>query len=652
MNNSYYLYAENSKSKHDPLGNILFLLKELWAFDKSLLILLFVKPFPDLLSNYLGNLLPALIVEGLERQEELIHLILVILLTGLGIMVSRMAFYAIADSNYEKRKFLNYHLTGRFLKKMQEVDYEQIEHSSYQEIYANAWRSANNAQGFYEGAPFVSDVICAVGGILLYGFILGQKSLLILGLVFVCVGVNLYLLSVARKVHKKYYGKISKYAKGISYISEITMDSASGKDIRIFNMLDYILKKYDENLKQMGQHYGKIHNWYLFRNGSAAFLSFLRDGLAYLFLIRELTGGNISAAEFVFLLGVIASLADYFEYLLRKLMTFNTLDASVGYFRQFLEIETQFPKESTIPKEKLEEIKRKGLTIELEHVSYTYENAKEPTIQDFSLTIRQGEKLALIGLNGAGKTTLVKLICGLYTPDEGTIRINGIDSKLFTKAEYTSLMSVMFQDAYFLPLTVDENLTGCRMAAESLPDEDSAGHNLITGNQSENRAIDYEKLDKALKLSGFEERYQSLPKEGKSKLIKKLQSDAVDFSGGEKQKLVFARAIYKDASLVILDEPTAALDPIAEHELYCNFKEAIGDRTAIYISHRLSSTRFCDRILLIEHGAIVEEGTHETLMAKNGRYAELYEMQSKYYKEESEHARRLQMMEEGGTENE
>ena len=120
---------------------------------------------------------------------------------------------------------------------------------------------------------------------------------------------------------------------------------------------------------------------------------------------------------------------------------------------------------------------------------------------------------------------------------------------------------------------------------------------------------------------------------------------------GEKQKLVFARAIYKDASLVILDEPTAALDPIAEHELYCNFKEAIGDRTAIYISHRLSSTRFCDRILLIEHGAIVEEGTHETLMAKNGRYAKLYEMQSKYYKEESEHARRLQMMEEG-TENE
>ena len=119
-------------------------------------------------------------------------------------------------------------------------------------------------------------------------------------------------------------------------------------------------------------------------------------------------------------------------------------------------------------------------------------------------------------------------------------------------------MSVMFQDAYFLPLTVDENLTGCRVVAESLPDEDSAGHHLVTGNQSENRAIDYEKLDKALKLSGFEERYQSLPKKGKSKLIKKLQSAAVDFSGGEKQKLVFARAIYKDASLVILDEPTAA----------------------------------------------------------------------------------------------
>jgi ABC-type multidrug transport system fused ATPase/permease subunit len=231
------------------------------------------------------------------------------------------------------------------------------------------------------------------------------------------------------------------------------------------------------------------------------------------------------------------------------------------------------------------------------------------------MKISAGEKLALIGLNGAGKTTLVKLICGLYEPTEGMVLLNGYPRESFTKEEYLSLVAVLFQDATFLPKTLDNNI--------------------LSGNH-----CDKERFDKVLMLSGFKGKYDSLSKKGDTLLVKKVESEATDFSGGEKQKLLCARTLYKKTPLVILDEPTAALDPIAENELYMNLSEAMEGRSVLYISHRLSSTRFCDRILLIEHGKIVEEGTHESLMQKNARYAELYEMQSKYYKEDEKRKNR------------
>lgn len=622
MNNSFYIYADNSKTKYGMIGNLIFFLKETWQCNKLLMLCMVSGAVPEMIGSYLGTILPAILVTGLSAGDSLNELLFLTVIVGVGFIVCKMLTYLCTAYVTEANKFYPYHLTEKFFDKMKDIDYELLESAAYQEIYSNVWNSANNGQGFSYGTSFVPEFLAGLIGVGIFGWILGSKNLLILLLVFLCVGGNLYLLGVARKVHKKYYGKISKYAKGEEYITQITMDSASGKDIRIYRMLDFILKKYDENLKQIGHCYGKIHNWYMFRNLSGAVIGFLRDWAAYLFLIRELVNGSISAAEFVFLLGVIDSLTIYFERLLRVIMIWNSLDASVGYFRQFLETESAFLKNPVISDEKMEEIKEQGIELTMEDISYTYEGAKDAAIQHFNLKIKQGEKLALIGLNGAGKTTLVKLICGLYTPDEGRILINGIDRNKFTKDQYTSLFSVMFQDSYLLPLTLDENLTSCVQ-------------------------LDEKRLEFALKQSGFYEKYHNIPEKGKVKLIKKLNEKAVDFSGGEKQKMIFARAIYRNSSFVILDEPTAALDPIAENELYSNFKDSVGERTVLYISHRLSSTRFCDRIVLIEGGKIIEEGVHEELMERAGRYAALYEMQSKYYKEEIERKRKLEIMEEG-----
>ena len=241
-----------------------------------------------------------------------------------------------------------------------------------------------------------------------------------------------------------------------------------------------------------------------------------------------------------------------------------------------------------------------------------------------NLTITAGEKLAIIGLNGAGKTTLVKLICGFYTPSEGEILFNGVNIECFERRQYYSLVSVLFQDYVLLPITVRENIS-------SLP-ADRTDENRMLG---------------AMERADFLERYEKLPNKGDSLLGREINENAVDFSGGEKQKLLLSRALYKEAPLLILDEPTAALDPISENEIYMKYGEATKGRTSIYISHRLSSTRFCDRIILLEDGQIVESGTHDSLMAENGKYANLYELQSQYYKdEEKEKQRRRDMGEE------
>lgn len=230
-----------------------------------------------------------------------------------------------------------------------------------------------------------------------------------------------------------------------------------------------------------------------------------------------------------------------------------------------------------------------------------------------SFKVSKGENIAIVGENGAGKTTAIKLLCGLYYPTKGDILINGKSSRDFSKESYFDLFSVVFQDHNFLPLTVAENI--CARAD-----------------------YDKEKLSYALQKAGIDGKINSLEKKENTYMVKDVYKDAADFSGGEKQKLLLAKAIYKNAPVLILDEPTAALDPIAENELYLKYNEMTDNKISFFISHRLSSTRFCDRILFISDGRITEEGTHDELMAQKGAYYRMYQLQSYYYKETEDSA--------------
>lgn len=420
----------------------------------------------------------------------------------------------------------------------------------------------------------------------------------------VTIGVNAFLLKQTRDIHGKYHEELSRHTKAAAYINLHAMERSDGKDIRMYQMQDWFLRKYDDAVSGMDRIYGKIHTQYFLRRFKELGLGFAAELLSYGYLVYLLAEGRMSVSAFVFSVGVVRTFLTNFSTLIGQVQSLNNIHAFITYIRKLLDLPEKA--EGKV----FDTDRTKGVEIIFKDVSFRYPDADTDVLSDINLTIRSNEKLALIGLNGAGKTTFVKLLCGFYKPTKGEIFVNGIPQRDYDRDAYLKLVSALFQDSMLFPVSVDENLTG-----------------------EVRTQADKERLSHVLKLSGFDKRYQSLSRGGETKMVREVNEDATDVSGGEKQKLLFARALYKEAPLLILDEPTAALDPIAENELYLRYGEAAKNRTVIFISHRLSSTRFCDRIALLEGTHIIEEGTHEELIEKNGRYAALFEMQSQYYRE-------------------
>ncbi|MCI9337476.1 MAG: ATP-binding cassette domain-containing protein [Lachnospiraceae bacterium] len=592
----------------------------------------------------------------------------------------------------------------KYVGKIMQVDYEKLDDKAFRNLSENVWNAGLYGRGINYAMGLLPTLMVNLLSVAVYGALLGMQNVLLVLAVMLSLSANLYLLNVARKKHRQYFGQIGRHAKRAEYISGQSMDSAAGKDIRIYRMLDLFLKKYDEALEGIGKLYGNIHKWYLLRNLSGAFLEFFRDGVSFGLLVYFLASGRLTAAGFVFCIGAVSRFSLSFEMLLRTVMDFNSVNTTIGYVRDFLGTEESWGEESKVGRERMEEMCKNPVEVTLKDVSFSYPDGRT-VLSHVNLTVRPGEKLALIGLNGAGKTTLVKLICGFYQPTDGEILVNGIPVRDYGREEYYRLIAVLFQDSTLLPATLDENLTGLwgeggqgepmeptepmasrepmeatepmasreapeatePMASREAPEATEPVASREAPEATEPMAsreapeptepiepkqphagagnrLDRNRLERSLALSGFLEKYESLPGKGRTLLGKKLNEGAADFSGGEMQKLLFARALYKAAPLVILDEPTAALDPIAENELYEHYGAAMEGRTSIYISHRLSSTRFCDRIVLLEGGRIVEEGTHESLLAAGGRYTRLYEMQSQYYRDREQIKKRMEAM--------
>ena len=616
-----HIFEDKKRRKYGLASNFIYHMKSTKEWNTRLFWAQILMVVPNVAASLLGTYLPSRLVSDLTAQVGVPRLMLELAVICVIMWLGNAAFEVMLEYCELEGSFINTHYAKKFVHKIMDVDYDDLEDGEFQKVSGNAWRVARFGQGVSNAVVAFPQFLSFFTGVVIYGILLMKRSILLLLITMFSVGVSLWLLAIARRKHAEFYEKLEHSARKAGYITAQATDSAAGKDIRIYRLTDWFLEKYDDAMREISRIYGVIHDWYLFRNLSHAVLQLLMDGASFGLLAYMLAESRITAAEFVFYIGLVSGFSLYFENMLRQVMNFNNTSASISYLREFLESEGRWNRGKGIGAERMEQIRKNPVKLEFRNVSFTYPNSKKPTLKNINVVIKPGEKIALIGLNGAGKTTFVKLMCGFYHPTEGEILLNDIPVEQFNREEYYSLVSVLFQDATMMALSLDENLTG-----------------------HSSEEIDQKQLDQALKLSNFAPVYEKLKDRGKTMLVKEINKTATDFSGGEKQRMLFARALYQDAPLVILDEPTAALDPIAENELYLNYGKSMENRTSVYISHRLSSTRFCDRILLLEHGEIIEEGTHESLLADRTRYAELFEIQSQYYKEENERKRKSRLM--------
>lgn len=443
-----------------------------------------------------------------------------------------------------------------------------------------------------------------VGGFAVYLTILSGVSPVLLAVV---IGTCLWGFLVSRYVNNWQFTqreKEEKYYAQKRYIREKAESIALAKDVRIFGLQNW----FDDMVTSIHNAYldylYKVERKLLLADVTEAALTVARNGIAYVYLLNMALKENLSVPEFLLYFTAVSTFTTWVMGILQHAVKLHQESIDLSQLREFLEYPEPFQFEggAAVPKAAQYELR-------LENVSFRYPGADKDTIHHLNLTVHPGEKLAIVGLNGAGKTTLVKLLCGLFDPTEGRVLLNGQDVRAFNRREYYGLISAVFQEYSLLDVTVEENIA------------QSYHH------------IDEARVAACLEKAGLTQAIAALPQGVKTHVGREVFLDGVLFSGGQTQRLMLARALYKDGPILMLDEPTAALDPIAENDIYMKYNDMTAGKTSIFISHRLASTRFCDRIIFLAGGGIAEEGTHETLLALGGEYAKLFTVQSRYYQE-------------------
>ncbi len=599
--------------KYSVWQNAKYVYSEEVKYDQFITVKTVLYVFVSLLIPVIATMIPAIAVRFLTGANTVTKYALVIL--SVCLMYAALLFF----QAYEKNVLFSKRLLTRVLRfhtviadKCIRTDYGAFESNEGQRSKAEAIQvTMGNSTGIENMMRCIPEWIVNLIGVIVYAVLAAFASPFIFVVFAAMIAANYVLYFLALRFEKKQARFFSDHWMKSENLFNQARDISYGKDIRLYKMEKWLYGYAKKLTDERTQALDGIHRRYFYPKLSNSLLGAVRDIVAYAVLIFSFSAGKIDITTFTFMIGVIAGFSTWLSGLIVASGEMRRESLSTNKLRAFLE------KEDAYNYGEGEDIRSLSLplTVAFRNVTFTYPECETPTIKNLSFTLRAGEKLALIGINGAGKTTIVKLLCGLYVPTEGEILVNGVNVKNFNIDEYHKLIGCIFQDVRIFPFSVSENIA-------CVPDGEE----------------DNEKLWRCLALSGLDEKIASLPKKERTPLTKEIDEDGLTFSGGEMQKLMFARVLYKDAPLLVLDEPTAALDPLAEADMYEKYRSLMKDKTSVFISHRLASTKFCDRILLFERGKIVEEGTHEELLALGGKYAEMFAMQSQYYKENSHEA--------------
>lgn len=455
----------------------------------------------------------------------------------------------------------------------------------------------------------LTDLMTSCIGFVVYLALLTNLNLWLAALVAATTAVSYFASKRINEWGYLHRSEELELTKRIEYANKTATSREFAKDIRMFGLRGWLEDLWGSTMRLYSAFCAKRERKYIWANVIDIVLTFLRNGIAYAFLIGITVKNGLPASQFLLYFAALSGFAQWVVEILDKLSVMHKQSLDISTIREFLDWDEPFDLNGG---ERIAFEPNKQYEIRLDDVSFRYPKADKDTLSHINLTVHPGEKLAIVGLNGAGKTTLVKLVCGFLDPTEGRILLNGEDIRKFNRNDYYALFSAVFQEFSVLDVTVKENVAQC-----------------VDG-------IDETRVWQCIDKAGLTEKIRSLPKGIETHLGRRVFKDGVEFSGGQTQRLMLARALYKNAPILVLDEPTAALDPIAENDIYQKYNDMTHGRTSFFISHRLASTRFCDRIIFVDSGKIAEEGTHDELLKNGGGYAYLFEVQSKYYRSDNQ----------------
>ena len=597
------------KPQYGILYCMKWLVTRMWRWDRSLIWSSMALVPVSVILYCVGLYTPSIILDRLQINENFNGIALVITALLCATLFFNLTKDLIAhvrwQAEFRNANRFHWELIKAHLQKDYFLNFDQ-EYLKLRERAAQVLgNQANGSPGRFvtRFSDMAANVLCFV----LFGSVISMLSPWIL--LLLVAGSLLTLIPRRYQQDRDHAERDERNANSrkMNYLSwELSKEPKAAKDIRLYGFTTLL----DDKIRAVIHEHIRLFRHQQKNRGLSSYVSFgvgfLRDACAYLFLIWHAVHGNLSSAEFVLYFNAIARLSSFIDEIVQYIgSAHETVLGTSDCIAYFDENHNRMNHAAGIPIPK-----GRPLSIEFRHVSYQYPKGEQPVLQDISFQIAAGENISLVGLNGAGKTTLAKLMCGLLLPDEGEILIDGHPLGEYNRDELYTLFSIVPQNYTILPATIAENVA--------------------FRDRSE---IDEARILLCLEKAGIADKILSLPKGIDSMLDKQYDADAVNFSGGELQKLLLARAIYRDAGVLILDEPTAALDAIAEDRMYQSYRELTNRTTSVFISPRLASTRFCDRIYLLDGAQLAESGTHEELMAQGGRYRELFDIQSKYYKE-------------------
>lgn len=581
-------------------SNMAFMFRRTWKYAKSKYFLMILDSVKSTVQPFVLLIIPKYILDELasERRVDVTlryigyYAAAVVGFNLISLIISRFGSYQ--SMKIDHRVAMDQHT------KWLHMDYDKFENGRVRDLEARSV-SAAEPRNFAEDKVlgFISNLI-RLGG---YTYIIMSLHPIMILFILTVIAANTLIARRSAKLGYEYTSAMTRLSRRFNYIFRTMVDFKVGKDVRINGADSWLKSKYEKESEEYIRDHRAQQRKLLGINTLSDIIGLIQTVVMYGYCGYLAISGGITVGSFTVFLGALTAFTGTFNEFVKRFPALGLLSKYIDDYREFLRCAEHEGKEletsdiSSLPEH---------CDIEFVNVSFKYPDTDRYVLKNINIKIKAGERLSIVGYNGAGKSTFIKLLCRFYKPTEGKILLGGVDISTYPLPEYRRRLAVVFQDYQLFYMSVRYNIVL-------------------------NLEEDPERVRKALAESGILEKIEGLENGIDTSYGRILYYHSRDFSGGETQKIACARAYYRDSPIVILDEPTSALDPVAETQLYGRFNEIIGDKTAVYISHRLASVKFCDSIAVFADGELVERGTHAELMKKNGIYADMFTKQAHYY---------------------